>query len=88
MHCMTRTVSRCLRLLLILVTAGFTQAFYKVPRTTEELVASRDPIAEWARIAYGWMGRSPDYKASLTGTLGANSEYYAPYQKNALSWYS
>jgi 4-hydroxyphenylacetate 3-monooxygenase len=66
---------------------GFTHAFYKVPRTTEELVASRDAIAEWARIAYGWMGRSPDYKASLTGTLGANSEYYTPYQKNALSWY-
>ena len=66
---------------------GFTHAFYKVPRKTEELVASRDAIAEWARIAYGWMGRSPDYKASLTGTLGANSEYYAPYQENALSWY-
>jgi 4-hydroxyphenylacetate 3-monooxygenase len=66
---------------------GFTHTFYKVARTTEELVASRDAIAEWARIAYGWMGRSPDYKASLTGTLGANSDYYAPYQKNALSWY-
>jgi 4-hydroxyphenylacetate 3-monooxygenase len=60
---------------------GFTHTFYKVPRSTEELVASRDAIAKWARIAYGWMGRSPDYKASLTGTLGANSEYYAPYQK-------
>jgi aromatic ring hydroxylase len=52
-----------------------------------ELVASRDAIVEWARISYGWMGRSPDYKASLTGTLGANADYYAPYQKNALNWY-
>src|SRR5216683_6500902 len=66
---------------------GFTHKFYKVPRSTEELVGSRDAITEWARISYGWMGRSPDYKASLTGTLGANAEFYAPYQQNALNWY-
>ena len=66
---------------------GFTHKFYKVPRTTDELVAGRDAIAEWARISYGWMGRSPDYKASLTGTLGANTDFYAPYQKNASNWY-
>jgi 4-hydroxyphenylacetate 3-monooxygenase len=66
---------------------GFTHKFFKVPRTTEELIGSREAIAEWARISYGWMGRSPDYKASLTGTLGANAEYYAPYQKNAIEWY-
>ena len=66
---------------------GFTHKFYRVPRSTEELIASRDAIAEWARIGYGWLGRSPDYKASLTGTLGANPEFYAPYQQNALTWY-
>ena len=66
---------------------GFTHKFYKVPKSTEDLVGSRDAIAEWARISYGWMGRSPDYKASLTGTLGANAEFYAPYQDNALRWY-
>jgi 4-hydroxyphenylacetate 3-monooxygenase len=66
---------------------GFTHKFYRVSRSTEELIASRDAIAEWARISYGWMGRSPDYKASLTGTLGANSDFWAPYQQNALNWY-
>ncbi len=66
---------------------GFTHKFYKVPRTVDELVGSRDAIAAWARLSYGWMGRSPDYKASLTGTLGANVEFYAPYQENALRWY-
>ncbi len=66
---------------------GFTHKFYKVPNSTEDLIASRDAIAEWARISYGWMGRSPDYKASLTGTLGANAEFYAPYQDNARRWY-
>ena len=66
---------------------GFTHKFYKVPKSQKDLVGSRDAIAEWARISYGWMGRSPDYKASLTGTLGANAEFYAPYQDNALRWY-
>jgi 4-hydroxyphenylacetate 3-monooxygenase len=66
---------------------GFTHKFFKVPRSIEELIASRDAIAEWARISYGWMGRSPDYKASLTGTLGANADFWAPYQRNALDWY-
>jgi 4-hydroxyphenylacetate 3-monooxygenase len=66
---------------------GFTHRFFRVPRSMGDLVASRDAIVEWARISYGWMGRSPDYKASLTGTLGANAEFYAPYQRNAQNWY-
>jgi 4-hydroxyphenylacetate 3-monooxygenase len=53
----------------------------------EDLVASRDAIADWARITYGWMGRAPDYKASFLATLGANPDYYAPYADNALTWY-
>src|SRR5919198_6102273 len=56
-------------------------------RSPEDLVHDRDAIAEWARITYGWMGRSPDYKASFLGTLGANADFYAPYQENARRWY-
>src|SRR5437667_9179831 len=40
----------------------FTHKFYKATKTAEELVGARDAIAEWARISYGWIGRSPDYK--------------------------
>src|ERR1700719_4695562 len=39
------------------------------------------------RLTYGWMGRSPDYKASFLATLGANSEFYEPFQENAPRWY-
>ena len=35
------------------------------PALADDLVADRDAIATWARMTYGWMGRSPDYKASL-----------------------
>jgi 4-hydroxyphenylacetate 3-monooxygenase len=33
------------------------------------------------------MGRTPDYKAGWTNTLGANAEYYGPYADNARAWY-
>jgi 4-hydroxyphenylacetate 3-monooxygenase len=33
------------------------------------------------------MGRAPDYKGSFLGTLGANAEFYAPYDDNARVWY-
>ena len=49
---------------------GKTHAFFKAPKTVAESIAGRDAIAEWQRITYGWMGRSPDYKAAFLGTLG------------------
>src|SRR6266496_863354 len=66
---------------------GVTHPFYKGPHSVEDLIASRDAIAAWARITYGWMGRAPDYKASFLATLGANSDYYEPYAENARNWY-
>jgi 4-hydroxyphenylacetate 3-monooxygenase len=66
---------------------GKTHPFFKASRSVEEQVAARDAIAGWARITYGWMGRSPDYKAAFLATLGANSDFYDPYQSNAKTWY-
>ncbi len=66
---------------------GYTHKFFRPSRNAEEMVGARDAIAEWARVTYGWMGRSPDYKASFLATLGANSEFYSPFQENAKRWY-
>ena len=44
---------------------GYTHRFFRVDRTVEQLTATRDAIAQWAKLSYGWMGRSPDYKASF-----------------------
>ena len=66
---------------------GFTHRYFVASRTVEEQVAARDAIAAWARLSYGWLGRSPDYKAAFLATLGANAEFYAPYQDNARRWY-
>src|SRR5215813_11616945 len=42
---------------------GYTHKFFKAARSRQEVIDQRDAIAAWARITYGWMGRSPDYKA-------------------------
>jgi 4-hydroxyphenylacetate 3-monooxygenase len=66
---------------------GFTHPFFKVPYTRDDLRTARDAITRWQELAFGFMGRSPDYKASFLGTLGANIEFYDPYQENARRWY-
>src|SRR5437667_1458178 len=64
-----------------------THKYFKAPKSGEEQLAARDAIAAWSRLTYGWLGRSPDYKASFLGTLGANSEFYRPFEANARAWY-
>jgi 4-hydroxyphenylacetate 3-monooxygenase len=66
---------------------GFTHPFFRAPRSAEDLVKGRDAIAAWQRLSYGWMGRSPDYKAAFLATYGPNADYYAPYEENARHWY-
>lgn len=66
---------------------GKTHPFFKAPKSAQDLVAARDAIMAWQRIAYGWIGRSPDYKASFLGTLGANAAFYTPFEENARIWY-
>jgi len=66
---------------------GYTHRFYTTPRSADDLVADQQAIATWARMTYGWMGRSPDYKASFLGTLGANADFYNPFAENARRWY-
>ncbi len=67
--------------------AGYTHRFFKAPRSREDLAGAQQAIATWSRLTYGWMGRSPDYKASFTNTLGACPEFYGPYADNARRWY-
>ncbi|GAA2053518.1 4-hydroxyphenylacetate 3-hydroxylase N-terminal domain-containing protein [Catenulispora yoronensis] len=66
---------------------GYTHRFFTTSRSAEDLVGDQRAIAEWARMSYGWMGRSPDYKASFLGTLGTNAEFYGEYADNARRWY-
>ncbi|HYI16127.1 MAG TPA: 4-hydroxyphenylacetate 3-hydroxylase N-terminal domain-containing protein [Thermomicrobiales bacterium] len=64
-----------------------THKFFKPSKTAQELAEARDAIAAWARMSYGFMGRTPDYKAAFMASLAASPEFYAPYGDNALNWY-
>ena len=62
---------------------GYTHKFFRYARSREEMLEQRDAIAEWARMSYGWMGRTADYKAAFGDTLGANPEFYGRFEGNA-----
>ena len=66
---------------------GFTHKFFRVAQSREDLIAQREAIAAWSRMSYGWMGRTPDYKASLMNTLGVQYDFYEKFADNAKSWY-
>ena len=38
---------------------AFTHKFFRVAQSREDLLGQRDAIAHWARMTYGWMGRTP-----------------------------
>ncbi|WP_338751296.1 4-hydroxyphenylacetate 3-hydroxylase family protein [Bacillus sp. FJAT-52991] len=64
-----------------------THKFFKTPKSAQDLLESRDAIAQWARLSYGFMGRTPDYKASFTAHLDAYSTYYQGFENSAKTWY-
>jgi 4-hydroxyphenylacetate 3-monooxygenase len=66
---------------------GYTHRFFRPARSVDDMRAQQRAIAEWSRMTYGWMGRTPDYKASLMNTLGANAEYYGKFADNARAWH-
>jgi 4-hydroxyphenylacetate 3-monooxygenase len=66
---------------------GYTHRYFRVARSREDLRGAQTAIATWSRMTYGWMGRTPDYKAAYTNTLGGNAEYYGPFAGNARAWY-
>ncbi|MGE0115069.1 MAG: 4-hydroxyphenylacetate 3-hydroxylase family protein [Steroidobacteraceae bacterium] len=66
---------------------GRTHRYFQPPHNVAEQVAARDAIAHWSRMSYGWIGRTPDYKAAWVATLAAASHLYGEYEQNAKRWY-
>lgn len=65
-----------------------THKFFAPSHSRKELNAARHAIAISQRVNYGWMGRTPDYKAAFMGHLGDNAGFYdKPFQQNAINWY-
>ncbi|MEH7073614.1 4-hydroxyphenylacetate 3-hydroxylase family protein [Neobacillus drentensis] len=64
-----------------------THKFFITPKSSQDLLEARNAIAEWSKLNYGFMGRTPDYKASFIGHLDALSNYYQGFEDNAKAWY-
>ena len=65
---------------------GYTHKFFRSAHSADELRQQRDAIADWARLSYGWMGRTPDYKAAFGSVLGVVPEFYGKFADNASAW--
>ncbi len=64
-----------------------THKFFKPSYSAAALLEARGAIVHWARLSYGFMGRTPDYKAAFMASLEANPEFYAPFESSARGWY-
>ncbi|WP_054752709.1 4-hydroxyphenylacetate 3-hydroxylase family protein [Piscibacillus salipiscarius] len=64
-----------------------THKFFKAARNSKELLEARDAMAEWSKLSYGFMGRTPDYKAAFLGSLGPFADFYEGFEDNARRWY-
>ncbi len=64
-----------------------THRFFAPSYSAPDLEASRGAIEVWQRQTFGWMGRTPDYKAAFMAQLAEGHSYYGQYADNALNWY-
>lgn len=63
--------------------SGWTHAAFQAPRNLEESLQQKDAYAEWARIGYGWLGRSPDFiGAAFAPSFQLEGEYFDEYAPN------
>lgn len=67
---------------------GFTHPAFVNAKSRDDLRRVRDAMRVWAEMSFGWMGRTPDYKASMLTALGAEPEWYGEYEANARRWYA
>ncbi|MBO3732089.1 4-hydroxyphenylacetate 3-hydroxylase family protein [Glycomyces niveus] len=61
--------------------------FFTPARSAEDLMKAREAIDLWARMSYGFMNRTPDYKASFMAGLAVTHDFYEPFGDSARGWY-
>lgn len=61
--------------------------FFTPAQNAEDLLGAREAIGCWSRMTYGFMGRTPDYKAAFMSGLEAGAGFYGDYRQNACAWH-
>lgn len=67
--------------------SGYTHRSFRLATNSLELKAQRDAMALWARLSFGQLSRTPDYKSAFSCALGADPEFFGKYAENARNWY-
>ncbi|MCB1419376.1 MAG: Pyoverdin chromophore biosynthetic protein pvcC [Notoacmeibacter sp.] len=66
---------------------GWTHPGFLAPRSLEESVQQTEAYAAWARIGYGWLGRSPDFiGAAFCPSFDVEADYFGEYSANAKAY--
>jgi 4-hydroxyphenylacetate 3-monooxygenase len=60
---------------------------FRIARTRQQLLERADAMRAWARLHYGFLGRSPDYKSGLAVSLGASPSFFGRFEGNCRRWY-
>jgi len=60
---------------------------FRIAKTRNHLLERARAMRSWSRLHFGFMGRSPDYKAGLAVSLGAAPDFFEPFGGNCQSWY-
>ncbi len=66
---------------------GVTHAAFRTARDQNDLRAQREAMRCWQELVFGWMGRTPDYKAAFLAGMGADPAYFGDYAPNVNAWY-
>jgi 4-hydroxyphenylacetate 3-monooxygenase len=61
--------------------------FFTPAHSADDLLKARDAIELWAKLSYGFMNRTPDYKASFMAGLAVTHDFYEPFGASARNWY-
>ena len=67
--------------------SGWTHPGFLAPRNLDEAIQQTEAYAAWARIGYGWLGRSPDFiGAAFAPSFDIESEYFGEYAGNSKAY--
>ncbi|TRX75445.1 4-hydroxyphenylacetate 3-hydroxylase family protein [Pseudomonas mangiferae] len=64
-----------------------THRFFTPARDAADLQAAGEAIRHWSTMTYGFMGRTPDYKAAFMSGLAIGADYYGDFADNARRWH-
>ncbi|WP_347756843.1 4-hydroxyphenylacetate 3-hydroxylase N-terminal domain-containing protein [Agrococcus sp. ProA11] len=68
--------------------AGVTHPFWVLPQSRDDLRVQRDAIRAWQHQTHGWVGRTPEFMASVITSMAAHAPFFGRFEgqvRNALA---